>query len=105
MLPLLLQDGCRWLRATVAVGDWLAVAASTNTSRFQHTTAPDTGRAGGGGAPTGLPTWVPSYRLNLSACAPVGLGRRVGAYRSFPGGGLDAFNPRPWEAPSTCWVG
>ena len=63
---------------TSLVGDWLVVAAGTNTSRFQHA-----GRADG---PADLGALVPAQPQR-----PAGPGRRLGGHRPLPRRGP----PRP----------
>ena len=82
------ESSYRWLGAAGVCGDWLVVAAGTNTSSFQFT---DSGflREGASGVPNNLPVTLPSFRLNLRSPAPSAQWEPIA---EFPGGGLDAPN-------------
>lgn len=66
------ESSYRWLGAAGVCGDWLVVAAGTNTSSFQFRSngRPDAFlREAVGGAPNDLPVTLPSFRLNLKSRA------------------------------------
>jgi len=82
----------RWLGAAGVCGDWLVVAAGTNTSSFQYTDQDHRDgdlflRGRDGGRPNNLPVTLPSFRLNLAKPSA-----KWESIAEFPGGGLDAPN-------------
>jgi hypothetical protein len=73
----------RWLGAAGVCGDWLVVAAGTNSSKFQSSDR----FLREGGTPNDLPVTLPGFRLSLTTHSA-----KWEPIAPFPGGGLDAPN-------------